>query len=87
MARTLDELKADLAAKIRELRIARGVTQEQLALQADVDRTYVSQVERSVGNPSLLVLAKLAEVFEVDVAVLLEPGAARKDVRRVRRES
>lgn len=87
MTRTLDKLKDDLATNIRALRLARGVTQEQLALQADVDRTYVSQVERSVGNPSLLVLAKLAEVLQVDVVELLQPATVRKGPQRVVRSA
>ena len=47
------------------------LSQEQLALDADVDRTYVSQIERSIGNPSLLVLCKLGLVLDRDVVDLL----------------
>ncbi|WP_422185856.1 helix-turn-helix domain-containing protein [Aquabacterium commune] len=36
-----------------------------------MDRTYVSQIERAVGNPSLLVLCKLAAILEVDAVELL----------------
>jgi transcriptional regulator with XRE-family HTH domain len=36
-----------------------------------VDRTYVSQIERAVGNPSLLVLCKLGAILEADVLDLL----------------
>lgn len=74
MARDLEQLKNDLALRIRALRIERGLTQEKLALEADVDRTYVSQVERSIGNPSLTVLAKIAAVLGVDVVDLFEAG-------------
>lgn len=84
MARTLEELRNDLAARIRALRIERGLTQEQLALEAEVDRTYVSQIERSVGNPSLLVLAKIAGVLERDVQELFETGAMPPDGLRTR---
>ncbi|MOA47748.1 helix-turn-helix protein [compost metagenome] len=38
---------------------------------AEVDRTYVSQIERGVGNPSLLVLCKLANIFEIKTDQLL----------------
>jgi len=47
------------------------LSQEALALSADVDRTYVSQIERAVGNPSLLVLCKLGAILEVDVLDLI----------------
>lgn len=48
------------------------LSQERLALDADVDRTYVSQIERGIGNPSLLVLCKLGLVLNTDVCDLLE---------------
>lgn len=48
-----------------------GLSQEQLALQADIDRTYVSQLERKVINPSLLVLCKLSDVLGTDPPALL----------------
>ncbi|WP_256581293.1 MULTISPECIES: helix-turn-helix domain-containing protein [unclassified Pseudomonas] len=45
---------------------------------AEVDRTYVSQIERCTGNPSLLVLCKLANTLEITTDQLLaEPGTLR----------
>ena len=67
MARDFKDIQKSLSLRIRALRTQAGLTQEQLALQADVDRTYVSQIERAVGNPSLLVLSKLAGVLRVNV--------------------
>jgi transcriptional regulator with XRE-family HTH domain len=61
-----------LAANVRRVRRARGVSQEQLAFDAEIDRTYVSQIERSVINPSLLVLHKVATALEVTVVELLK---------------
>lgn len=75
MGRDFDHVASDLAHNIRTLRSERGLSQEALALSADVDRTYVSQIERSVGNPSLLVLCKLALVLDVDPAQLVSPCA------------
>ena len=60
-----------LAANVRKVRRARGVSQEQLAFDAEIDRTCVSQIERSVINPSLLVLHKVATALEVAVVDLL----------------
>lgn len=51
------------------------LSQERLALDADVDRTYVSQIERGIGNPSLLVLCKLGLVLNTDVGDLLAGNA------------
>jgi transcriptional regulator with XRE-family HTH domain len=71
MGRDYDQIREQLASNIRALRSQKGLSQEALALSANLDRTYISQIERSVGNPSLLVLNKLAAVLDVDVVVLL----------------
>lgn len=72
MGRDYEKVRQDLARNMKSLRNKRSLSQEGLALSADVDRTYVSQIERAVGNPSLLVLCKLASVLETDVLSLLE---------------
>jgi transcriptional regulator with XRE-family HTH domain len=51
------------------------ISQEALALSAEVDRTYVSQIERGVGNPSIRVLAALADRLGLDLLELLRPRA------------
>ncbi len=70
MARSFDHVRKRLAQNIRALRDEGQLSQEELALRADVDRTYVSQIERAIGNPSLLVLCKLGAVLGVDVSQL-----------------
>jgi len=72
MPRNFDQVRQQLALNIRKLRRSKRLSQEQLALDADVDRTYVSQIERAIGNPSLLVLCKLGLVLNTDISVLLE---------------
>lgn len=49
-----------------------GISQEELADRAGVDRSYGSRIERGSANPSVEILAKLAEVLGVTVASLLE---------------
>jgi len=61
----LEEMRSALAANVRELRMQRGLSQERLALEADVDRTLVSKIERVIANPTLDVLARLAAALEV----------------------
>jgi transcriptional regulator with XRE-family HTH domain len=61
MDKGFDQLRKTLAANVVRLRKAKSLSQEKLALEAEVDRTYVSQIERRINNPSLLVLYKLAE--------------------------
>jgi len=69
--RDFDELRENLAAAIRAGRSKVGLSQEALALSADVDRTYVSQLERGIANPSLLILFRIAEVLNTTVPQLL----------------
>jgi transcriptional regulator with XRE-family HTH domain len=76
MAQDFEQLRVQLAKNIRLMRRVRNLTQEQLALMAEVDRTYVSQIERSTGNPSLSVLCKLANILGINTdQLLIEPIA------------
>lgn len=49
-----------------------GISQEKLALDAEVDRTYVSQLERGIANPSLEVLCRLATTLRVGLVDLIK---------------
>lgn len=49
-----------------------GISQEELGLRANLDRTYISGVERGVRNPSLTALVSLAEGLDITVSKLLE---------------
>ena len=59
-----------LGARIRELRQARGWSQEHLAELASVHRTYMWGIERGVRNPSLRHLAQIANALGVPIADL-----------------
>ena len=59
-----------LAREVRRRRKTLGISQEQLAFDANLDRTYVSQIERGISNPSLLVLCKLSTVLGADLQEL-----------------
>ncbi len=59
-----------LGARIRQLRVARGWTQEQLAEHAGVHYKYLGDVERGVRNPALFNIARIARALGVPVAVL-----------------
>ncbi len=68
------DLSALVGANVRRLRLAAGLTQEELAHRADIDRTYVSDIERGIRNPSLLVLRDIAGVVGRHPAALLVPA-------------
>ncbi len=60
-----------MGENVRALRQALALSQEELAFRAGVDRTYISQIERGVGNPSVLVLVKIAATLGVELHELL----------------
>ena len=56
-----------LGERIREARKAMGLSQEQAALEADIDRSFMGQVERGQRNVSISTLLRLARVLEVNL--------------------
>lgn len=60
-----------VAWNLRRIRVERGTSQEALAVDADVDRTYVSGIERGSFNPTVDVLDRLAIALGIDVVDLL----------------
>ena len=74
----LADIRHTLSANIKALRKDRGLAQERLALEAGVDRTVVSKIEREVSNPSLEILVKLALVLKVPVSDLLSKSLETK---------
>ena len=72
MAKSFDDLRAELANEIKQTRRRLGLSQEALALQAEVDRTYVSQLERGIANPSILILHRISIVLGMDLSISLQ---------------
>lgn len=64
-------IAVQLARVVKERRKALGFSQEELAHQVNIDRTYASQIERAIANPSLNVLCNLATVLDLKLAQLL----------------
>ncbi len=56
---------------VRRLRQQKGLTQEELAFEAEIDLTYVGGIERGKRNPSLLVMARIADALSVPLPKLL----------------
>jgi transcriptional regulator with XRE-family HTH domain len=61
-----------VGARIRAARKLKRLTQEQLALNAGMDRSFVSGTERGEFNISILALAKLARVLKVPLTTLFD---------------
>lgn len=65
------EIKKRFGARVRELRLARGLSQEALAHEAGLDRTYIGGVERGERNISLVNISKIADALKVHAKDLL----------------
>jgi transcriptional regulator with XRE-family HTH domain len=64
-----------VAWNVRRIRVLRGISSENLAASADVDRSYGSRLERGLANPSVDLLERIARVLEVAMAELFAvPG-------------
>ncbi|PXA84737.1 XRE family transcriptional regulator [Nostoc sp. 3335mG] len=72
------EIRQVFAANLRKRRRAVGFSQEELAHRADVDRTYVSSLERCVYAASIDVVDRLAKELGVEASDLLQRSKARK---------
>lgn len=66
------EIRETFARNLKKYRNAKGLSQEELAHQADLDRTYISSLERCVYAASIDVLGRIAGVLEIKPSDLLE---------------
>jgi len=67
----VENVKDIVARNVREARLKVGLSQEELADRAGIDRTYASGIERAVRNPTITVLAKLAAALGLRASELL----------------
>lgn len=69
-----DHLLASIGSRIKSIRLSRELSQEKLASLSDLDRTYISGVERGKRNISVINLFKIAGALDVDAAELINIG-------------
>lgn len=67
------EIRRQVGLNVQRLRRERGLSQEGLAFEAEIHRTYISGVERGVRNMTVSVVAKIAAALKVLPHHLLEP--------------
>ena len=65
------DLRDVFATNLRRLRHAKGLSQDDLAYEAKVSRSYLSQIEKGAFFASLKIVGRLAEALEVEPAELL----------------
>jgi len=68
----MDDWRVLLGKNVRRLRLQRGLSQEKLAVDAEIDLTYLGGIERGRRNPSLMVMARIAAALSVALPNLLE---------------
>jgi transcriptional regulator with XRE-family HTH domain len=74
-----------LSLNLRRIRVAKGISQERLAYDSGMDRSYVSGIERGIENPTIDVIDRLAKVLEISIDQLLVAPSGRKPPDRLRR--
>ena len=72
------DLRGIFAANLRRFRHAKGMSQEELADAADVNRTYISKLETGVTYAGLEIIGKLADALDVEPTEFLQPSARPK---------
>lgn len=66
------EVQKEFGKKLAMVRTEKGITQEQLAFDIGVDRTYISYIERGKRNPSLYLMWRLAHLLQVPLVRLTD---------------
>lgn len=65
------DIRHHLGRNVRRLRELKGLSQEQFAFEANIHRTYISDIERGARNPTIMIVEKLADALGVPAADLL----------------
>ncbi|MDD2325006.1 MAG: helix-turn-helix transcriptional regulator [Alphaproteobacteria bacterium] len=65
------DLRETFAANLRRIRNAKGLSQDDLAYEAEISRSYLSQIEKGSFHVSLKIIGKLAEALGVEPAEFL----------------
>ena len=66
------DVRQRLAVNMKRLRKERGWSQEALAAEAGLDRTYISGIERRVKNPTITVVERVAKALACGLGDLLD---------------
>lgn len=64
------KITVQFGQRVRKLRLEAGLSQEAFADKCGLDRTYISGIERGVRNPTLEVIAVIAEGLGIELCVL-----------------
>ena len=62
------DIKKKFGKNLKRLRLEKGISQESLALSADLDRTYIPSIEKGERNVSIIVVEKLDNALNVSIS-------------------
>ena len=65
-------INKQLGARIRYLRQQKNMTIEDLALEAEINRNYLCDLERGTRNPTVAILNKIAKALDINLSTLFE---------------
>lgn len=71
------DVRRQLGLNIQRLRREKDWSQEELAFESGIHRTYISGLERGIRNPTITIVAKLAGTLKVPLGALLDSPARR----------
>lgn len=66
------DIRVKFGKNVRKARHVKGLSQEELAHEADSNRTYISDVERGTRNPSIIVVERIANALGMKIGDLLD---------------
>jgi transcriptional regulator with XRE-family HTH domain len=66
------DIAKQFGRRVREVRLERELSQEALAAKADLDRAFLSGIERGVENPTLFTIQAIADALEIRVGDLMK---------------
>lgn len=66
------DIRNRVGLNLKQHRLEKGLSQEKLAFECELDRTYISGIERGIRNPSILSLDRIAQALDIDVGALFE---------------
>lgn len=72
-------VKEKLGNRINELRLEKSLSQEKLALKANIDRAYMHLIEKGKTNVSIELIEKIAIALEVEIRELFEENVLVKE--------
>lgn len=66
------DMRQQVGRNLTKFRKDKGLTQEELAFDCELDRTYISGIERGIRNPTVLILQRIAVALKIAPSKLLE---------------